>query len=196
MSTPPPPPPYNPGAVPPPPYNPGNVPPPGYQQYQQYQAAPEYASFGGRLGALLIDGLIGGVFSAPAIIALLAGPKAYRNCTVNGQEGVCNLPTGASIGLAIGLGVVFGLAYLIIFCRMVGKGQSWGMKVVSIRVADAESGQSIGTGRAFGWQIAHVVSGFICYLGYLWMLWDKRKQTWHDKIVGTVVVKGDIPKLT
>jgi uncharacterized RDD family membrane protein YckC len=189
----PPPPPYNPGAVPPPPYNPGNVPPPGYQQYQQYQAAPEYAGFGSRLGALLLDSLIGGLFAAPAIVALFAGPKEYRSCTVNGEAGICNLPTGATVGMAVALGAVFGIAYLVIFCRMVGKGQSWGMKVVSIRVADADSGQSIGTGRAFGWELAHVLSGMFCYLGYLWMLWDKRKQCWHDKIVGTVVVKGDVP---
>jgi uncharacterized RDD family membrane protein YckC len=26
-------------------------------------------------------------------------------------------------------------------------------------------------------------------LGYLWMLWDKEKQTWHDKIIGSIVVR-------
>jgi uncharacterized RDD family membrane protein YckC len=26
------------------------------------------------------------------------------------------------------------------------------------------------------------------YLGFLWMLWDNKKQTWHDKAAGTVVV--------
>ncbi|MFM8387932.1 MAG: RDD family protein, partial [Actinomycetota bacterium] len=24
-------------------------------------------------------------------------------------------------------------------------------------------------------------------LGYLWMLWDSEKQTWHDKMVSSVV---------
>ncbi len=51
------------------------------------------------------------------------------------------------------------------------------------------TGQPITAGRAFGWYLAHIVSQFLCYLGYLWMLWDKRNQTWHDKIAGTVVVK-------
>ena len=27
------------------------------------------------------------------------------------------------------------------------------------------------------------------FLGFLWAAWDKEKQTWHDKIAGTVVVK-------
>ncbi len=26
-------------------------------------------------------------------------------------------------------------------------------------------------------------------LGFIWMVWDKRKQTWHDKLAGTLVVK-------
>jgi uncharacterized RDD family membrane protein YckC len=63
------------------------------------------------------------------------------------------------------------------------------MKATGITVVDADFGRPISAGRAFGWYLAHVLSQFFCYLGYLWMLWDKRKQTWHDKIAGTVVVK-------
>ena len=33
-----------------------------------------------------------------------------------------------------------------------------------------------------------IVSGFVCLLGYLWMLWDRERQTWHDKVANTVVV--------
>jgi uncharacterized RDD family membrane protein YckC len=33
------------------------------------------------------------------------------------------------------------------------------------------------------------VSGYVCLLGYLWMLWDDKKQTWHDKMVGSNVVR-------
>jgi hypothetical protein len=29
----------------------------------------------------------------------------------------------------------------------------------------------------------------VCYLGYLWMLWDDQKQTWHDKIVDSAVIR-------
>lgn len=31
--------------------------------------------------------------------------------------------------------------------------------------------------------------GFVGLLGFLWMIWDPRKQGWHDKIAGTYVVK-------
>ena len=36
---------------------------------------------------------------------------------------------------------------------------------------------------------AGFISGQICYLGYLWMLWDGKNQTWHDKVAGTFVVR-------
>lgn len=26
-------------------------------------------------------------------------------------------------------------------------------------------------------------------LGFIWLAWDKRKQTWHDKLAGTLVIK-------
>jgi hypothetical protein len=37
---------------------------------------------------------------------------------------------------------------------------------------------------------ASFISGQICGLGYLWALWDKQRQTWHDKVISSVVVKG------
>jgi len=35
---------------------------------------------------------------------------------------------------------------------------------------------------------AKILSAIPCLLGYFWMLWDPQKQTWHDKIVGSIVV--------
>jgi len=34
------------------------------------------------------------------------------------------------------------------------------------------------------------ISGVVLFLGYLWILIDKKKQGWHDKIAGTYVVKA------
>jgi uncharacterized RDD family membrane protein YckC len=175
----------------------GAAPPPGYQPMQiypayagqQYDQQRPYASFGARLGAFIIDALVSLVFELPAIIAFAAGPRERRACTVNGERGTCNLPTGATVALGVLLAVIGGIAFLVIFCRKISRSQSWGMKATGITVVGADSGQRISAARAFGWYLAHVFSGFFCYLGYLWMLWDKRNQTWHDKIAGTVLVK-------
>ena len=36
--------------------------------------------------------------------------------------------------------------------------------------------------------VGKLLSGIPCGLGFFWMLWDKDKETWHDKIAGTTVV--------
>ncbi len=51
-----------------------------------------------------------------------------------------------------------------------------------------ETGQPIGTGMAFVRDICHFVDGIICDIGYLWPLWDDKRQTLADKIVKTVVI--------
>jgi uncharacterized RDD family membrane protein YckC len=37
---------------------------------------------------------------------------------------------------------------------------------------------------------AQFISGSFCAIGYLWALWDKQRQTLHDKVISSVVVKG------
>jgi len=171
-----------------------NMPPPpppqGYVPYQAAQATPMYAGFGSRLGAYFIDGLIGGLFSIPAIAALMAGPSHIDTCTIDDELRLCDVPDNSTIAIAVVLGVAAFAVYLTLYCRMVGKGQSWGQKAVSIRVADANTGQPIGTGRAVGRFFARVLSAIPCYLGFLWSLWDTRKQTWHDKLTNSIVVKS------
>ena len=188
MSMPPPPPP------PPPPFGGPPPPPPGFSRYpaapQYGQVAPQYAGFGTRLGALIIDGLIVVLFLIPAIIAGIAGPRRLTSCTVDGEFGVCEVPTGGTIAIAILLGLVGMAAFVTLYCRKVGAGQSWGQKATGVRVVDMTTGAPIGTGRAVGRFFARYLSSFVCYLGYLWMLWDPKKQTWHDKIVGSIVVRA------
>jgi uncharacterized RDD family membrane protein YckC len=176
------------GSAPPPAY--GAAPPYGYQPYQDAGSSRPYAGFGARLGALIIDGLIGALFSIPGLLALFAGPKHLAECTVNGENGICNVPDNSTILAAVALFVALGLAYGIIYCRRAGHGQSWGQQACNVRVVDAQTGQPIGAWRTFGRQAARILSGAVCYLGYLWMLWDGRKQTWHDKLVGSIVVRS------
>jgi uncharacterized RDD family membrane protein YckC len=68
------------------------------------------------------------------------------------------------------------------------RGQTPGKSALGIRVISFDSGGSIGYGRAFIRWIGRFVSAVVIYLGYLWMLWDREKQTWHDKFAGSVVV--------
>jgi uncharacterized RDD family membrane protein YckC len=69
-------------------------------------------------------------------------------------------------------------------------GQSVGKKMVGTRLIRDRDGQHLGAGLAIVRMFVHIVDGLPCYLGYLWPLWDAKKQTFADKILGSVVVKA------
>jgi uncharacterized RDD family membrane protein YckC len=89
------------------------------------------------------------------------------------------------------LSTVISLAYFTYF-EGGPTGQTVGKRALGIRVYDfRQGGASIGYGRGFVRQIGKYLSAIPLGLGYLWMLWDKEKQCWQDKLAGTVVVPAD-----
>jgi uncharacterized RDD family membrane protein YckC len=120
------------------------------------------AGFWQRFGATVLDGIILGVISV--ILRLL-------------------LKGGAGSALSI----LVGLAY---FTYFVGRerGQTPGMSALGIRVISFDGSGSIGYGRAFIRWIGGYISAIVIFIGFLWMLWDKEKQCWHDKLASDVVV--------
>ena len=73
-------------------------------------------------------------------------------------------------------------------------GQTLGKRLLGIRVMDFETGAPLGFGRAALRQIARGLSALALGLGYLWMLWDPERRTWHDKLTdGVVVPVSDYP---
>ena len=71
------------------------------------------------------------------------------------------------------------------------RGQTLGKRALRIRVVDFPTGGAIGFGRGVLRYFARYLSGIPLGLGYLWMLQEREKRTWHDKLVGTVVVPVD-----
>jgi uncharacterized RDD family membrane protein YckC len=69
-----------------------------------------------------------------------------------------------------------------------GQGQSWGKRVVGMKLLSEETGQPIGTLNAFLRDLCHFIDTIICFVGYLFPLWDAKRQTLADKIMRTVVV--------
>jgi uncharacterized RDD family membrane protein YckC len=158
-----------------------------------YGAGPRYAGFWQRLGALLLDSAIIGVpFSAFGFVYLHNAPTRITSCTVNGRPGLCEVPTNGAIALIILVSVVGYLAGVVFYYGLMeGRtGQTIGKRVTGIKTVGRQTGQPLGVGRAIGRSFAHLLSGFLCYLGYFWMLWDDQKQTWHDKITDAIVVEA------
>lgn len=143
-------------------------PEPGYQAQQPVAyssgsgpSGPR-ASFGQRLLAYIVDALI---LSIPYLIVYFAISEAL---------GVLVVIVGA-------------IAYYVLL-QGGPTGQTVGKKVLNIRVVDFNTGGPIGYGRAFVRYLVQAFLSGILFLGYLWMLWDREKQTWHDKASRSVVV--------
>jgi len=88
----------------------------------------------------------------------------------------------------VGLGLLIDIAYFTYFHGSTG--QTPGNSALSIKVVDLRdgTGRPIGYGRAFIRWLGSILSAIPLFLGYFWMLWDPEKQTWHDKMAGSVVV--------
>ncbi len=120
------------------------------------------ASFFRRFGAALLDGILVGIVSGIL-------------------EGVVGRGFGSLLGLAVGIAYY---AYL----EGGPTGQTLGKKALGIRVLDLRTGGPIGFSRGVIRYFGRILSAIPLLLGYFWMLWDSEKQTWHDKLAGSVVV--------
>jgi uncharacterized RDD family membrane protein YckC len=103
--------------------------------------------------------------------------------------GIVNFVLRVVLGAALGsiLNLIIGAAYAIYFISS-PSGQTIGMHLMNIRAIDAQTGGRVDVGKAVVRWLVAIVSGLACLIGYLWMLWDPEKQTWHDKAANTYVV--------
>jgi uncharacterized RDD family membrane protein YckC len=139
-------------------------------------ATTGYASWIYRVGAYLVDALVVLPFS------LLAAFLGQDSDPVTGAA-TLNPMYFVFIALALALNG-YNRWYLA------GKtGQSWGRKALGIRLVGEQTGQPIGPLMAFVRDLAHFVDSIICYIGYLFPLWDAKRQTLADKLVKTVVIR-------
>ena len=120
----------------------------------------DYGDFWVRFGGWVIDAIALGAVSG--VLTLLAGS------------------TGFGLGLAIGIG------YYIAFNA---NGGTLGKRAVGLRLEDDKTGKDIGFGAASVRYVVSIASAFVLLLGYFWVFWDDKNQTWHDKAAGSVVVK-------
>ena len=137
----------------------------------------QLANWPQRVAAYLIDNLIE---SIPAFLAVV-------------------LFSGTDPGESPGAGasLVAFLLYLVslglwVYNRAIQQGrtgQSWGKQVLNLRLVRMADGQPMGGGMAFVRDLLHILDGLLCYIGFLFPIWDARRQTlFADKIMNTVVL--------
>ncbi|MBF9067825.1 RDD family protein [Streptacidiphilus fuscans] len=170
----------------------------GTDPYAGYAPQGQYANWGQRVGAYVIDGLIAGVVPFILyIIAAVAFAASVQPGTIDPTTGAYTPGTtsGGSAGLAVVfylLAFVIGLGATLWLCHQEGTtGQTPGKKVMKIRLVRESDGQVVGFGAAFVRKIAHFLDGLVCYLGFLWPIWDAKSQTFADKVMNTVVITSN-----
>jgi uncharacterized RDD family membrane protein YckC len=143
--------------------------------------APEYAGWGARLGAVLLDGIL---VSAPFfILGLVLGLTQSEDALDDENDTLDLIITLAS--------VILPFVYYALTMGRQGEhnGQTLGKQALGIRVV-RESGDAVTGWWAVGRELVKGIIGTVTLLiDYLWPLWDKRNQALHDKAMSDLVVK-------
>jgi uncharacterized RDD family membrane protein YckC len=167
---------------PPEPYPSAPPPLPPYPPQQWMPGVPALASYGLRVGGWIIDWLITSAIGAVVLLPI----HAVHQTVVNGRSSVSVSTQGLMLSVLI---------VLIYDTALIGSGrsQTLGMRALGIRVVDARGVRTVSYARALGRAVCEYV--FIVLFVIPWIvdmlypLWDPRRQTLHDKVADTVVIR-------
>jgi uncharacterized RDD family membrane protein YckC len=138
-----------------------------------------YAGNGARFIAYVVDAcILGAIYAFVFLVFTLIAAAAASNDN--------SAIAGVSMAVAFAGAFLMYLVYLPWFWAH--GGQTPGMKVLRVRVVREVDGGPLGVGQAYIRLVGFWVSGAVFYLGLIWILFDGRRQGWHDKIAGTVVI--------
>jgi len=166
----------------------------GFAHDQAEEATMTYAGFLRRFVASFIDGIVVWII-AFIILMVTAGPTflvmlpylSQHHMTGNPQLGAVPASFPFAFFTGLFLCVVLPVLYFIIMWGR--KGATLGKMAMGIRIVKTD-GSDISYGTAFLRYIGYqMISPALFCLGFLWMLWDDKRQTWHDKIASTCVVQ-------
>lgn len=150
-------------------------------------AQPRYVGFWARFLAMLIDNLWVGIILMLAIFAIYG--QEFVTMVMMTPDASVKMMGAAAQGAAGGFLVQLLLPAVLIVGFWVWKSATPGKMVVSAKIVDANTLGEPSTGQLIVRYVGYFISTFAFFLGFLWVAFDKRKQGWHDKIAGTLVIK-------
>lgn len=131
----------------------------------------EYVGFWARFGASMLDTLL--MFAVLVPLVLLFGDPLNDYAMTGGMNAF----------------VSYILPAALILWFWSAKQATPGKMAIKARIVDAKTGKAPTTGKLVIRYLAYIVSTIPLCLGYLWVVFDARRQGWHDKLAGTVVVR-------
>lgn len=148
----------------------------------------KFAGFWRRFVAYMIDGFIIGIVF---IILMIVAGVAYFAGAMSGdsQAWMAQLTNAERIAALTGwvwlFSILMNIGYFTYFHGSTGR--TPGKMLLGLQVVSVD-GTPISFGSAFLRSVGYLVSSLVFCLGYIWIAFDKKKQGWHDKIAGTVVI--------
>lgn len=142
---------------------------------QDYGYDYEYVGFWPRFGAFLIDALL---------LVAITWPISYG---IYGWEFLTSEHFIIGFADFILSYVAPAVAVIVFWVHTLA---TPGKMAIKAKIVDAKTGGSPTVGQFIGRYLAYNLSLLPIGLGYLWIVWDGRKQGWHDKLAGTVVIRS------
>lgn len=139
---------------------------------------PNYVGFWARVVASIVDSVV-----MMALVFALAS-------VVMGLDEFVNENAEFTLSSFL-IQIVLPIAFVLLF--WIYRNATPGKMLVGAVIVDAKTGKSPSAGQYIIRYIGYYVSTIILMLGFFWVAFDKRKQGWHDKMAGTVVIKGRAP---
>ena len=136
---------------------------------------PVYVGFWRRVGASIVDTLAVLAVILPVLVAVYG--TNYFSMAQGGLAGPVDFLVQ----------VVFPAVAVILFWKI--RGATPGKMLFSARVVDARTLGPLSNGQAIGRYFAYFVSMLPLMLGFIWVAFDERKQGFHDKLAGTLVIE-------
>ncbi len=136
----------------------------------------EYAGFWIRTGAAIIDSILILIIILPILTAIYGTGYWVSESFVQGFWDVL-------------FNYILPAIAVIIF--WVYKSATPGKMATKLTIVDAKTGGTPSTGQFIGRYLSYYVSMLPLFLGIIWVGIDKRKQGWHDKLAGTVVIRSN-----
>jgi len=134
----------------------------------------EYAGFWLRVGAALIDTVLVSFLTIPLVRMIYGDDDGMSGLMFRGTADIL---------------ISFVLPAAAVIAFWVARGATPGKMAISAQVVDARTGGKPSTGQAIGRYLGYYVSTIPFGLGLLWVGIDPKKQGWHDKLAGTVVIR-------
>lgn len=135
----------------------------------------EYAGFWIRTGAAIIDSILMAIIILPMMITIYGTEYWDSDSFILGFWDVL-------------LNYILPACAVIIF--WIYKSATPGKMATKLTIVDAKTGGKPSTGQLIGRYLGYYVSIIPLCMGIIWVGIDKRKQGWHDKLAGTVVIRS------